>query len=349
MSMKRRTFLSASAAALAGGLLPACRSGDSRKTLNVFTWADYLSDEAKAGFEDLHSCRVVIDTFDSNEAMLAKIEAGAGGYDILVPSSYAVTALRRSDKLMALDHAKLPNLSHIDRAYLAIAPDSAMQVSVPYMMAPTCLAYLASKVENPEESWSLIDNPAVRGRATLLDDMRETLGAALKLLGHPLNSTDPMQLAAAAEVVIRWKGQLAKFENEQYKTGIASGEFFLVHGYAGDLMQAAEENDDIRIFVPREGSSFPCDDLCIPKDAREPDLAHAFINYLSDPEVAAENMEWIGYRAPNTEAYRIVSEDFRGSAVLFPPEELFAKCEPIADLGEALPLWTDAWDRVKGA
>ena len=344
--MDRRQFITTSSAALAATAIPSCSSGG-KKTLTVFTWADYLSKKAKEGFEKANNCTVVIDTFDSNEALLAKLEAGATGYDLLVPSSYTVQSLQRKGMLMPLDHSKLPNLKHVDAKYLTMAADSKMEFSVPYMTAPTCLSYLASKVPNPVESWAMLDRTDLKGRITLLDDMREVLGAALKLLGHSLNSTVPAELAAARDVAIRWKKNIAKFENEQYKTGIASGEFVLVQGYAGDLIQASEENEDMRIFIPKEGAAFSCDDLCIPKGAAQADLAHAFINYVTGPEVAAENMEWIGYRAPNSGAYSLLSEDFRGSPVLFPPDELFAKCEPIADLADKLPLWTAEWDKVK--
>lgn len=348
--MKRRHFLTTSAAALAAASLPACKgSSDAGKTLTVFTWADYLSEKAKEGFEKAHKCSVVIDTFDSNESMLAKLEAGATGYDVVVPSSYAVQALHRKQMLQPLDHAKLPNLSHVDKAYLGKAMDSKMEFSVPYMSAATCLCYLASKVKDPVESWTMLDRADLKGRITLLDDMREVLGAALKLLGHSINTVDPAQLAAARDVAIRWKKNIAKFESEQYKTGIASGEFYLVHGYAGDLIQVAQENKDMRIFIPKEGSLSSCDDLCIPKTAKQADLAHAFINYVTAPEIAAENMESIGFRAPNSSAYRLLSEDFRGSPVLFPPDELFQRCETIADLGDKLPLWTAEWDKVKSA
>ncbi|MEK7952079.1 ABC transporter substrate-binding protein [Luteolibacter soli] len=350
--MNRRHFIAASA--LAAASIPACKqkvgstgASGAKKTLTVFTWADYLSEKAKQSFEQAHNCTVVVDTFDSNEAMLAKLESGAVGYDVLVPSSYAVQALKRKGMVQPLDHAKIPNLKNMDAAYLAKALDPKMEFSVPYMMAPTCLCYLASKVSNPVNSWAMLDRADLKGRITMLDDMREVLGAALKFLGHPLNSTDPTQLAAAGEVARRWKDNIAKFENEQYKTGIASGEFFLVQGYAGDLIQAKEENEDMKIFIPKEGAAFSCDDLCIPKGAKEVDLAYAFINHVTEASVAAENMEWIGYRAPNSAAYASLSEDFRGSEVLFPPEELFAKCEPIDDLGDKLPLWTAEWDKVK--
>lgn len=347
--MNRRRFIASSAAFATLSALPSCTKSGGSRTLTIFTWSDYLKTEVKEKFEKANNCRVVIDTFDSNEAMLSKLDAGASGYDLLVPSSYAVQALKRKGMLQPLDHSKLPNLKNIDPTYLSKALDPKMEVSVPYMTAPTCLSYLASKVSDAKHSWTLLDRVDLKGRITLLDDMREVIGAALKVMGQSLNSTDPVQLAQAADIAIAWKKNAAKFENEQYKSGIASGEFFLVQGYAGDLMQAADENEDVRIFIPEEGAAFSCDDLCIPKDAKNADLAHLFINFVTGPEIAAENMESIGYRAPNSAAYSHLTEDFRGSEVLFPPDAIFAKCEPIADLGDKLPLWTKEWDRVKSS
>jgi spermidine/putrescine-binding protein len=137
---------------------------------------------------------------------------------------------------------------------------------------------------------------------TIFDDMRETLGAALKLLGYSLNSRDEKQLAEARDVVIGWKRNIAKFDNEGYKAGLDSGEFLLVQGYSGDLWQVAQENDKVAIVIPKEGVSLSCDEMVIPKNAPNPKLAHAFINFLLDPEVSAENMEWMGYLCPNTPA-----------------------------------------------
>jgi spermidine/putrescine transport system substrate-binding protein len=345
-AMNRRHFLATGSAAATASLLGSCGRGPST-TLTVFTWADYLSPDLAKRFEKEFECKLVLDTFDLNEAMYAKLMAGAGGYDLLVPSSYMVKTLHREGMLQSLDLAKIPNSSHIDQDHLKAALDPEMDHSLPYMSAPTCLAYLKSKVADPVESWSMLDRADLKGRITLLDDMREVLGAALKSLGHSLNSTDPSELAAARDVAIRWKRNIAKFENEQYKTGIASGEFHMVHGYAGDLLQVAEENDDIAIFIPQEGAPFSCDDLCIPKGASQVDLAHAFINFLCDPEVAAENMEWIGYRAPNSGAYPHLSEDFRDCQILFPSAEVRAKCEPIDDLAADLRLYTTEWDKVK--
>lgn len=349
-TMRRRHFLLSSTAFAALSALPSCqKNGSSGGTLTIFTWSDYLDEKVKERFEKETGAKIVLDTFDSNEAMLAKLEAGASGYDLVIPSSYAVQTLKRKGLLQPLDHSILPNLRNIDPAYLAKALDPKMEVSVPYLMATTCVAYLNSKVPDAKPSWSLYDRADLKGRSTLLDDMREVLGGALRLLGHSLNSTDPAELAKAADVAIGWKKNIAKFENEQYKDGIASGEFYLVQGYAGDLLQAAEANGDVRIAIPEEGAATSCDDLCIPKDAKNVALAHKFINFICDAETSAGNMESLGYRAPNAEAYPHLSEDFRGSAVLFPPDSLFAKCEVIADLDDKLPLWSKEWDRVKNS
>ncbi len=343
--MKRRQFLRHATTALAAASFPACSKGS--KTLNVFTWADYLHPDLAKRFEKENDCRLVLDTFDSNETMYSKLKAGATGYQVLVPSSYMVKALRREGMLQPLDHAALPNVRHVDARYLASALDPMMEVSVPYMFAATGLGYLRSKIDAPTPSWHLLESPALKGRVTLLNDMREVLGAALKLLGHSLNSVDPTELAAAVKVVIGWKANIAKFENDQYRSGLASGEFYLVHGYAGDISQVMEENDDIAFLVPEEGAAFSCDDLCIPASAKETDLAYAFIDFLTDPAVAAENMEWIGYRAPNTEAESLLSEEFHSNKALFPDPVTFSKWEALDDLGDDLRLYSEAWDKVK--
>jgi len=346
--MNRRHFLTTTSAALASSALPGC-SGKKSQTLRVYSWADYLDPELAERFEQENSCKLSIDTFDSNEAMYAKLVVGATGYDVLVPTSYMVKTLVKENRLMPIDQSKLTNLGYVDTQYLKRSLDPGMVHSVPYMMAPTCMAWLASKVKDPVASYSMFDRADLKGRITLLDDMREVLGAALRSLGFSLNSTDPAQLAKARDVASRWKKNIAKFDNEQYKSGIASGEFHLVQGYAGDLLQVADENGDIVVKIPKEGTAFSCDDLCIPKDAAQVDLAHKFIDFLTNPEVAAQNMEYIAYRAPNKTAYALLSEDFRGNEALFPSAEVFAKCEPIDDLGDALSLWSKTWDEVKAS
>jgi len=332
----------------AGLLAAACGGGtESRPVLHVYTWADYVKPELVARFETENACKVVIDTFDSNEAMYAKLKAGATGYDLITPTSYMVSLMRNQGMLQDLDRSRLPNLSHVDPEYLVIALDRRMEYSVPYMLTNTGMAYLKSKVEKFEPSWGMFDRADLKGRMVMLNDMRETIGAALKFLGYSLNSTSEKELEEAKAVVLRWKANLAKFENEQYKTGIASGEFFLVHGYSGDILQVQTENSDIAFAMPREGGAISCDDLVIARSAKETALAHAFINFLHDPKVAAENTEFIQYLCPNKDAYPLLSEGLRSNTGIFLAPELQAKCEVLADLGAANALYVKVWDEIK--
>ena len=327
----------------------ACGGKSGEATLHLYTWADYVKPEVVARFEAEHACRVVIDTFDSNEAMYAKIKAGATGYDLITPTSYMVSLMFGQGMLQPLDKSLVPNASRVDPEYLAIAIDKAMDHSVPYMITNTGVAYLASKVPNFEPTWAMFYRADLNGRMVMLNDMRETVGAALKFLGYSLNSTNPEELEKAKEVVLGWKKNLAKFENEQYKTGIASGEFLLVHGYSGDILQVQAENGDIVFAMPREGGAISCDDLVIPKTAKEVRLAHAFINFLHDPKVAAENTEFIQYLCPNQDAYPLLSEKIRSNPGVFLAPEVKAKCEIFADLGDKNGLWVKVWDEIKAA
>jgi spermidine/putrescine transport system substrate-binding protein len=342
--MKRSLLLLLSAALL----LTSC--GEKKPELHLYTWDDYLNPDLIAKFEDEHNCRLVIDIFDSNEAMLAKLKAGASGYDVLVPSSYMVKILAREGMIVELDKSKLPNLQHVDPEYLTnLAFDKEMKWSVPYMLAPTGIAFVSDRVENLEPTWRTFERTELKGRMTLLNDSREAIGSALKTLGFSLNTVDPTQVAQARDLVISWKKNLAKFESDQYDSGLASAEFFVSQAYAGDAFQAQEDNDKIDFVVPKEGTSVACDDLVISKTAPNPELAYAFVNFITEPANAAVNMEYIYYLAPNKAAYELVSKEFREIDALFLDAETMKKCEVIDDLGENNKLYNDAWDLVRAA
>ncbi|NLF84945.1 MAG: spermidine/putrescine ABC transporter substrate-binding protein [Lentisphaerae bacterium] len=323
--------------------------GPSQPVLHLYNWADYISPELVRQFERENHCRVVTDTFDSNEAMFAKLKAGATGYDLIFPSSYIVGIMRDQGMLQPLQHARLPNIRHLDPAYMGIVADPAFTYSVPYMISHAGLAYLKSRCPDFEPTWGVLDRESYRGRMTMLNDMRETIGAGLKFLGFSLNTTNAEEIAAARDVVIRWKRNLAKFENEQYKNGIASGEFLVVHGYNGDICQVMEENDDIAYAPPKEGVSLACDEMVIPRDAREVALAHAFINFLHDPAVAARNIAFVFYLCPNVAAYELLDEETRNDETIFLPAAVQARSEAIRDLGPHNALYIQAWDAIKAA
>lgn len=316
-------------------------------TLHVYTWADYISPEVVEKFESQHRCRVVIDTFDSNESMFAKLKTGAQGYDLLFPTSYMIQVMQAEGMLAPLNAAALPNLRHVDPAILEKTADKAMNHSVPYTVGYAIAAVRKDKAASLPASWAAFDHAPLAGRMTLLDDMRETIGAALLSLGHSVNTRDEAHLAAAQDVLLRWKKNIAKFDNEGYKAGLDSGEFLLVHGYSGDLFQVMQENSKVALLIPQEGVTMTCDEMVIPKTAPQSALAHAFINFLLDPEVAAENMEWMGYLCPNPEALKKVSPEFLQNPAITIPDAIKAKSEIIQDLGSDLAKYTKVWDAIK--
>jgi spermidine/putrescine transport system substrate-binding protein len=323
--------------------------GPKRPTLHLYTWSDYLDPELVAVFEEANQCRVKVDTFDSNETMYAKMLAGSGRYDVIFPSSYQVSLMAQRGMLQPLDKSKLPNVAaNFDATYAGVILNPEMTYNVPYAITFTGLAYRKDKVGAAAISWASIDDPAYKGRISLLNDFRETIGAALKSLGYSLNTTSPDELQKACEVVLRWKKNIAKFDNEQYKTGIASGEFVLGHGYSGDVAQVMlEDPQNIGFAFPKEGFTAACDEMVIPKDAREVALAHTFINFLYDPDNAATNIQYICAVMPNKAALAKLPEAYRNNPAIIPPAEILGQAEVLKDLGEANALYSKVWDTIK--
>lgn len=339
-------FLFLTLALLSSLFLLGC--GKKQQTLHLYNWADYMDPELVAAFEEQFDCRVILDTFDSNESMLAKLEAGASGYDIAFPTAYMVEIMQAKGMLLPIDHAQIPNLKNIDADYLKNnALDKQMAYSVPYMIGSTGIAYRTDRVSDFTPSWAMFDRPDLKGRTTLLNDIRETLGSALLYLGYSANSTNPAELAEAAAIVKRWKTNIAKFDAEAYKPGIASGEFVLVHGYSGDILQVIEEQENVAWAYPKEGFLIGCDNFVILKDAPNPSLAHAFINFLHEAANAAKNTEFVYYLCPNSASYPLVSEDVRANEAVFIPKDAMAKAQIIKDLGPATELWEKTWDEIK--
>jgi spermidine/putrescine transport system substrate-binding protein len=342
--LKTMTWLAAAAAAL---LLAGC--GGSKPVLHIYNWADYVDEDKLTEFAEEFGCKVVVDTYDSNESMYAKLKAGASGYDILFPSSYMAVVMNQQDMLLPLDHARLPNLKNLDPAFDGMLLDKGHVFSVPYCFSYTGIGYRNDRLDQPPASWDIFAEASLAGRTTLLNDTRETIGAALIKLGYPLNSIDGKQIEAAADLVIQWKKNIAKFDSEQYKTGIDSGEFNVVQGYSSDILMVAAENETISIVFPEEGMVACFDDMVIPASCENPDLAYAFIDFMCRPETAAANMEWNFGRIPNLPAYALIDSELRENEAVFLPDAVLEKCQMIEDVGDALALYSKAWDRIKAA
>lgn len=328
-------------------LLTSC--GSKKPELHIYSWADYIRPELVEQFEKEHDCLVVIDTFDSNESMYAKLRLGAGGYDIIVPSNYFLEIMQERDMLQPINKEALPNLQYLSAEIKNLVDKDSMRVGVPYMMTPTGLAWRKDKMNNFEPTWSVFANDQLKGRMTMLNDPREAIGAALKYNGFSVNTKNPQELNIAKEQLISWKAQLAKFESEQYKNGIASGEYIVVQGYSGDILQVMQENDAVSFGLPKEGTTTSIDFLVIPKEAQKVALAHEFINYLYEPAVAAANMNFTCYLCPNTEGLKLIDDTLKELFKEFLADETLQKIEIIHDLGATGEAYNKIWDEVKAA
>ena len=350
--------VSATAALLAAG----CGSG--KPTLHIFTWSEYIDPDLVSRFEEENACRVKIDIFDSNETMLAKVKQGATGYDLITPSSYMVKELSLGGFLEKLDHGKIPNLKNVSPSFQRCALDPTMEYGVPYMVTYTGFAYRDDMVNPaPDPSWSVFETRTdLKGHMTIMGDMRETIGAALLYHGHSLNSVDPAELAEARDTVIKWKRNIATFENEQFKSGIASGQYLLVHGYSGDIGQAqldddgnpTDDDNHITFVLPKEGFSLSCDEFVIPTTARNKDLAYKFIDFIHDGEVAAQNMMYTTYWCPNAPAMEVLASteegrEFLQNPTVFLPGDELERGEVIGYLGDDLELYKKTWDEIRSA
>lgn len=326
-------------------ILPAF-SGEKR-VLRLFTWSSYFSPGVLADFEDAHDCHVAVDTFDSNEAMLDEVVNGDFSYDLITPSSYISETMREAGLIRELDHALIPNARHIDKTFpRAHSSDPEMRFAIPYTRTVTGVGYDRIRHPGLEQSWALFGDPAYARRTTMLSDLRETIGAALKYLGYSLNTTRREELEAAKAVLLRWKGNLLRLEVDESNIGLGAGELAAAQAYNGDIALLMEAMPEIGFFVPREGAAISADDFVILAESANSDLAHAFINHMLDPVNAARNMEEVLYYMPIPEALERIPEKLRRHPAFDIPADRLAVCETIRDVGPALEMYEEVWRAV---
>lgn len=326
--------------------LTSCES-ESKPILQLFIWSDYIAPEVIERFEQEHHCVVSIDTFDSNESMYAKLKLGASSYDMIFPTQYFLDILRSQQMMQPLDKSQLPNLKNIDPDYLKLVDPQDLEFGVPYSVSATGIAYRTDKEMDFVPSWTQFSRADLKGRMTMLNDAREVIGAALQVLGFSMNSTIPQEIDQAVALVLQWKQNLAKFEGEQYKNGIASREYLISQAYNGDTLQVMMENPEVGFAYAQEGTSLALDFAVIPNNAPNVKLAYTFLNYLLTPAIAAENMAFTNFLNPNKAAYPLLPAELQNNPALFLPPEVLKKAEMVRDLGSDNQLYNEAWDKIK--
>lgn len=321
------------------------------KELHVYNWSEYIDPQIYADFEAEFGVKVIEDTFASNEDLLAKLQAGATGYDVIVPSDYMVEIMINLDLLSPLNYDNIPNFKNIGATFQDPPYDPGNKYSVPYQWGTSGIGYDSNVFEEPPDSWAYLFDPAqasqYTGKISMLNDSRETIGAALKYLGYSLNSTDPAQLEEAKQLLLQQKAWIKAYDSEAFEDLLATGETALAHGYSGDFFMAAVEAEQIGYAIPQEGATIWADNLCIPKTANSQYTAEVFIDYLLRPEVSAKISNYTWYASPNDAANEFIDAEILEDPAIYPPPEVMDKLEFIRDVGEATTLYDRLWTEIK--
>ncbi|WP_026234757.1 polyamine ABC transporter substrate-binding protein [Calidithermus timidus] len=328
-------------------LLVACpKQGASE--LRIYNWSDYMPEDVIRGFEQREKVKIVLDTYDDPEAMVSKLEAGGDSeYDLIIVSDYLIGQLARKGTILELDKSKIPNFANLGPEFADPAYDPQSKHSVVYQWGTTGLAYREDLVKGPVDSWAVLFDPARSvGPFLLLTEMREQMGAALRYLGESVNSTDPAALEKVKKLLIDAKQRSRGFAGgTDAVQQLLGGNAAVVVAYSGDVFRAMEENPKVRYVIPKEGGTRWTDSLAILSKSPRTELAYKFINYLLEPEVAAKVSNGIGYGTPVPAALPMI--EAKDNPVIYPPAEIQAKLEFLADLGEGLDAFNAVWAEVK--
>jgi len=351
-SMKLRTALASAGAIFLLMVTPVVartwQSGGQLPQLNIYTWSSYISPRVIHGFEREYHCKVNYDLYDSNEALLTKLQAGNVDYDLVVPSDYMVEILVRQGLLARLNKPRLPNAwANTDPRFLGLPFDPQNDYSVPYAWGTTGLAYRADLVNENIDSWNALFDPHFAGHILLLDDTREVFGMALKKLGYSLNSTDPEQIRQARDLLLRQKPMVKGYNSSNFEQDLAAGDAWIAQAFNGNMTFVMRDEPRIRYIIPREGATISVDCACIPRHAPHPQLAEDFINYFHRPEVAALFVNDCGFNTPNRYDRQEIDPWLLSNPAVFPDPASLTRCEFMRDLGPTIALYDQYWTEIK--
>jgi len=329
--------------------------------LHLYNWNQYIAPETVERFERFCACKVKQAYFADNEELVAKLAAGAKGYDVMVPTSNYIQGMAKAGWIRPIDHAQLPNLKNIAPAYLNTQFDQGNKYSVPYAYTITMLGYNEQKMKElgiAVDSWSAIFEPKIleklKGKVTVLDSQNELLAAALLYLGHSANDRDLKKWEEAKKVILKAKPYWAAFKATGYIEDLAAGRSWLVHGYSNDIYQAdqgaqqAKQTFRVRHALPKEGAVLALDAMVISKTAPRPDLAHKFINFMLEGQNSADLTNMMGSGNPNQAAQQFIKPEIKAMKAIFPDADVARKLEMLTDLNaQQRRLLNRMWTEIK--
>lgn len=344
--MKKLTALIV-ALVLTLALLAGCGSSG-KTTLVLLNWGEYLDPELIERFEDENPDIVVDQKYvTSNEEMYTICSTEGTEIDMLIPSEYLVQQMMAADLLAEVDLSQIPNFKYVEKAASSRSFDPDSKYSVPYMMGTVGIVYNTTLVDEPVDSWSILWDKKYEKSIMMYDSVRDSMMVALSMLGYDINSTNPQELAEAADLLLEQKPLVYAYLTDEIKTSMMGGSVALAVDYSGAAADAIAHNPDLDYVVPKEGSNVWVDNMVILKSSEKKEAAHRFINFLCQPDVAAQNSQYIGYYTPNDEAMKLMPQEYLDNPAYLITEDQLSRCEYYVDLGADLELMYDEWMRVK--
>lgn len=319
--------------------------------LTLLTWPDYINPLTLEQFEAEFQAQVILEIVPSAVELIERMKSGGTMPDVLCPPDYAVRELGGEEQLAELDHVKLSNLEHLEKRFQVGRPhDPESRISIIKDWGTTGFMYRTDMIYEEPTSWADFWRLAekVSGRVTVLDSPGEVIGAALKMRGRSYNDSSPDALTGARDDLLNLKPHLLAFETN-YKPLLISDEACLALGWNGDAAALIAQGLPINYVVPSEGSQIWEDDWAIAAGALNADLAHAFLNFVLRPEVAAQEARYTHYATGNRSALELLDDEMRNDPSTYPPDEILQKLEsgmPIDEEGQKRR--EELWREVKG-
>jgi spermidine/putrescine transport system substrate-binding protein len=351
---------------------PACLPGQTDGDLALYSWTDYLPtgpDATRLGvadlvadFEDEYGVHVTLDYYISNEELHAKLQTGTTAYDVIVPSDYMASTLIAEGLLTPLRLEAIPNRVNIDPTFLNPPFDPEQRYHMPYLWGTTGIGLSLRRLPTGlPNSWDLIFDPELSvlysGRISLLDDARETLGAALRHLGYSLNTTSEAEIREAGDLLADTlsRGAIAVFDSASFANLLTNGVTVVAHGYSGDFFRefsqlaagGRDPSEDFAYIVPEEGGVLWVDAMAVPANAPHPCTAHAFINFILDPVNGAELANFTHFASPNAVAEYWIWPEIKWDPSIYPPPEVFDRLEFIVDLGDVNQIYEQVFAEAR--
>lgn len=324
-------------------------------TINVYNWGEYISNgvddtiDVNEEFTKKTGINVNYTTFDSNESLYSKLAGGGANYDIIIPSDYMISKLIQEGMLEKIDFNNVPNFKYIDEQFRNPQYDPTNEYSVPYTWGVVGIFYNKKYVHEEVNSWKILWDKKYAGKILMFDNPRDAFGIAQKLLGYSFNSTNASEWEEAARLLKEQKPLVQVYVMDQIFDKMSSGEAWLAPYYAGDAATLVNDNPDIGFAIPtEEGTNFFVDAICIPTGSKHKKEAEAYINFLCEPEIAAANMDYIGYSTPETAAKELLPEETVNNPIYYPDQSILDRAETFVNLPEDTNLLLDTlWAEVK--